>query len=150
MLKIRRPLGRLIFNMGITIPGKTVFLIETAPCVFDSSFFTITFKVMALYSTEASFDTQQDKVVEMRWYTIAYHELSPINLMSSGGAYMRQWSGSSLIRVMACCLFGDKPFTGLVLTFVSWIRLGSHVNEILIIWKLRKMLTIWIRPQLVR
>ena len=25
MLKIRRPLGRLIFNMGIAIPGKTVF-----------------------------------------------------------------------------------------------------------------------------
>ena len=32
MLKIKRPLGRLIFNMGIAIPGKTVFLIETAPC----------------------------------------------------------------------------------------------------------------------
>ena len=31
MLKIRRPLGCLIFNMGIAIPGKTVFLIETAP-----------------------------------------------------------------------------------------------------------------------
>ena len=31
MLKIRRPLGRLIFNMGIAIPGKTVFFIETAP-----------------------------------------------------------------------------------------------------------------------
>ena len=31
MLKIRRPLGRLIFNMGIAISGKTVFLIETAP-----------------------------------------------------------------------------------------------------------------------
>ena len=31
MLEIRRPLGRLIFNMGIAIPGKTVFLIETAP-----------------------------------------------------------------------------------------------------------------------
>ena len=31
MLKIRRPLGRLIFNMGIAILGKTVFLIETAP-----------------------------------------------------------------------------------------------------------------------
>ena len=31
MLKIRRPLGLLIFNMGIAIPGKTVFLIETAP-----------------------------------------------------------------------------------------------------------------------
>ena len=31
MLKIRRPLGRLIFNMGIAIPSETVFLIETAP-----------------------------------------------------------------------------------------------------------------------
>ena len=36
MLKIRRPLGRLIFNMGIAIPGKTVFLIETAPSVFPT------------------------------------------------------------------------------------------------------------------
>ena len=35
MLKIRRPLGRLIFNMGIAIPGKTVFLIETAPWIFS-------------------------------------------------------------------------------------------------------------------
>ena len=34
MLKIRRPLGRLILNMGIAIPGKTVFLIETAPWIF--------------------------------------------------------------------------------------------------------------------
>ena len=31
MLKIRRPLGRLIFNMGIAIPDKTIFLIEMAP-----------------------------------------------------------------------------------------------------------------------
>ena len=31
MLKIRRPVGRLIFNMGNAIPSKTVFLIETAP-----------------------------------------------------------------------------------------------------------------------
>ena len=32
LLKIRRPVGRLIFNMGIAIPSKMVFLIETAPC----------------------------------------------------------------------------------------------------------------------
>ena len=38
MLKIRRPLGRLIFNMGIAIPGKTVFLIETAPSTFARSY----------------------------------------------------------------------------------------------------------------
>ena len=34
MLKIRRPTGRLIFNMGIPIPGKTVFYIETGPSLF--------------------------------------------------------------------------------------------------------------------
>ena len=41
MLKIRRPTGRLIFNMGIPIPGKTVFYIETGPCslVSISEFF---------------------------------------------------------------------------------------------------------------
>ena len=39
MLKIRRPLGRLIFNMGIAIPGKTVFLIETAPWFIRSLVF---------------------------------------------------------------------------------------------------------------
>ena len=38
MLKIRRPVGRLIFNMGIAIPSKTVFLIETAPRSFSKVF----------------------------------------------------------------------------------------------------------------
>ena len=41
MLKIRRPLGRLIFNMGIAIPGKTVFLIETAPSLRAYGFHNI-------------------------------------------------------------------------------------------------------------
>ena len=31
MLKIRRPNGRLIFNMGIPIPGKDSLYIETGP-----------------------------------------------------------------------------------------------------------------------
>ena len=39
MLKIRRPLRRLIFNMGIAIPGKTIFLIETAPCISKILFY---------------------------------------------------------------------------------------------------------------
>ena len=39
MLKIRRPLGRLIFNMGIAIPGKTAFVIETAPRIQKNVFY---------------------------------------------------------------------------------------------------------------
>ena len=42
MLKIRRPLGRLIFNMGIAIPGKTVFLIETVPLWWGRGITTMT------------------------------------------------------------------------------------------------------------
>ena len=44
MLKIRRPLGRLIFNMGIAIPGKTVFLIETAPRIFIAAILNTSYK----------------------------------------------------------------------------------------------------------
>ena len=33
MLKIRRPNGRLIYNMGIPIPGKDGLYIETGPWV---------------------------------------------------------------------------------------------------------------------
>ena len=53
MLKIRRPLGRLIFNMGIAIPGKTVFLIETAPWILSQHkrVFLIIFKSSALLDT---------------------------------------------------------------------------------------------------
>ena len=37
MLKIRRPNGRLIFNMGIPIPGKDGLYIETGPCWHQQS-----------------------------------------------------------------------------------------------------------------
>ena len=36
-----------------------------------------------------------------------YHFISPNPTPSA--AYMRQWNGSSLVQVMACCLFGAKP-----------------------------------------
>ena len=59
MLKIRRPLGRLIFNMGIAIPGKTVFLIETAP--WSSATF--------LFSTVISYLIVHAEVFQWRmWY----------------------------------------------------------------------------------
>ena len=48
MLKIRRPLGRLIFDMGIAIPGKTVFPIETAPRLY------IHFSSSAVHTSQVS------------------------------------------------------------------------------------------------
>ena len=60
MLKIRRPLGRLIFNMGIAIPGKTVFLIETAPWSFVSFALNHQYDIaLILPRTENGICTQQ-------------------------------------------------------------------------------------------
>ena len=57
MLKIRRPLGRLIFNMGIAIPGKTVFLIEKAPWKYISWY---AMQVIAyIYLLSQLFDVQK-------------------------------------------------------------------------------------------
>ena len=36
MLKIRRSRNRLIFNMGIPVPGKEGLYIETGPCFFST------------------------------------------------------------------------------------------------------------------
>ena len=55
MLKIRRPLGRLIFNMGIAIPGKTVFLIETAPRIFQQNFLLYLIYYQITYFADLSY-----------------------------------------------------------------------------------------------
>ena len=54
MLKIRRPLGRLIFNMGIATPGKTVFLIETAPWSIEDLNLVTTVDILAPNSAKTS------------------------------------------------------------------------------------------------
>ena len=58
MLKIRRPLGRLIFNMGIAIPGKTVFLIETAPWFLTNKLkltcYKVTFEQIFIFPSNES------------------------------------------------------------------------------------------------
>ena len=83
MLKIRRPLGRLIFNMGIAIPGKTVFLIETAPgslCygikvrMFDTVHFTFVCKMIIKFYWLSSFV----------WL-----------LLTTGDSYKTTWTGST-------------------------------------------------------
>ena len=88
MLKIRRPLGRLIFNMGIAIPGKTVFLIETAPRKWKAVFLYF----MGLYNftgRHAYNSTYKDEYIEIyflnmcilqihRYPSPEHHSIAPI------------------------------------------------------------------------
>ena len=78
MLKIRRPLGRLIFNMGIAIPGKTVFLIETAPCFWCQSPYMIVRYCLQLVSCKVttSFGIILEKIDPYLYIRCHYHLMS--------------------------------------------------------------------------
>ena len=47
-------------------------------------------------------------------------------------AYMRHWSGSTLVQVMACRLLGAKPLPEPMLAYCLLSSLGTNFNEILI------------------
>ena len=40
-----------------------------------------------------------------------------LDINSPNAAYIRQWTGSALVHIMACCLFGTKPLTEPMLTY---------------------------------
>ena len=46
--------------------------------------------------------------------------LEAVNSSPPSAAYMRQWTGSALVQVMACRLFGAKPLPEPMLFFVKW------------------------------
>ena len=56
----------------------------------------------------------------------------PINSSPPSAAYMRQWTGSSLVQVMPCRLFGAKPLPEPKLTYCQLDNglLGSYFSEI--------------------
>ena len=78
MLKIRRPLGRLIFNMGIAIPGKTVFLIETAPRASASTMLTILWLLWHVHHAALQIDWLVQERLNSRMLAMELH-LSCIN-----------------------------------------------------------------------
>ena len=90
MLKIRRPLGRLIFNMGIAIPGKTVFLIETAP----SHLLEFPF----IHSPIRLFQSHDDlnKWKHFRWY---WPFVRGIHRSPMDSPHKGQWSGALMISL---------------------------------------------------
>ena len=111
MLKIRRPLGRLIFNMGIAIPGKTVFLIETAP---RSHAAFLRFVLVAYFCNlvldfqpiQGQFSFRQHLNLQIIWIYvdrcsrfIAHSGLGRLDKSSSSRLYMMTSSSGNIYRV---------------------------------------------------
>ena len=102
MLKIRRPLGRLIFNMGIAIPGKTVFLIETAPWRCYEANFVVTCESWWLLSRFSGYWQQ----TLIHFWCLSLHDLIR-QYMSSDNvfAYLNStklWWSTSRVTVTLC------------------------------------------------
>ena len=79
-------------------------------------------KIMALHSTVAPFDTQPVKVFEVRWFTIACHELSSMRL---GDAYNRQWTG--YLRMILFIIFNSLPLKAKQIVYPSVLSSKSAV-----------------------
>ena len=117
VLKIRRPLGRLIFNMGIAIPGKTVFLIETAPRVstafaqfsrnIPDELTHLPLEKMAATLADDNFKSiflDENDRIPIRFFPLKFVPRSPID------------NTPALVQVMAWCLTGDRPLPEPMLT----------------------------------
>ena len=70
--------------------------------------------------------------VHQPWYWPSYSRIFHFqhqngNPFPPSAAYMRQWTGSALIQVMACCLYGTKPLPEPMLPFCqldSWEKIS--------------------------
>ena len=52
--------------------------------------------------------------------------LKCINSSLASVTYMRQWTGSALVQVMACCLFGAKPLSEPMPTYRNKLQWNSN------------------------
>ena len=120
MLKIRRPLGRLIFNMGIAIPGKTVFLIETAPWVRQSlrMHSTMDWFVVRPLFTRMWFEHIEAEAIRQTYsrqhFQIHFCEWKCIYLGSDFTEIVHKGpinNIASLVHIMAWRRPGDKPLS---------------------------------------
>ena len=91
VLKIRRPLGRLIFNMGIAIPGKTVFLIETAPWCWESLMSSdcpgankVVLNYMGKFDRYQIIKTQQSTTMYIFHRDVPIHDFYKLNFWAFG------------------------------------------------------------------
>ena len=150
MLKIRRPTGRLIFNMGITIPGKTVFYIETGPRSLPPYGFTRPQWVNAYFCDVRIWGgcptIRWDKFPSVCWYIFVMSFMSSLHPI---GLYYRKNKNllitkkptvcrsphlfliASLITVRVICLVRDMIrvewwYPEVNFEFVWWLQISWH------------------------
>ena len=64
--------------------------------------------------------------------------LTWFNLSPPSAAYMRQWTGSPLVQVKACRLFGAKPLPEQMLHYCQWDS-WEHISIGILSFSVKKM-----------
>ena len=125
MLKIRRPLGRLIFNMGIAIPGKTVFLIETAPrCWTISDVIIIIIKHLFLFHSITLFYIHKQKNCHMDPLVHGFTDICHNKCFQCNKLFITGCTGS--------CAAHDENFINMTKSFQS-----MRIQRIVIMFSFR-------------
>ena len=138
MLKIRRPLGRLIFNMGIAIPGKTVFLIETAPWIYvDNNMCCLgpigLYQILLLYLAFI-----HEYYCHIFMFQFIDHFVIVSNFLNTlwiGDAVWQHWLGSRVAPIKASCLAAPCYYLNqcwFLISEVLWLSPSSQWVPLLI------------------
>ena len=93
-------------------------------------------------------------IVNIAWYVMSFLDIEivhVVNLSPPSATYMHQWTWSSLVQVMACCLFGANPLPDPMLLYCQldyWEQISvkfesefCHFHSRKCIWNCR--LTKW-------
>ena len=59
-------------------------------------------------------------IMEQGMMILICHSGFSVNSSPPSAVYMHQWIRSTLVQIMACCLFGTRPLSELMMVFVNW------------------------------
>ena len=65
------------------------------------------------------------------WNLWLLHVIQMVNSFPPRATYMHQWSGSALVQLMACCLYGAKPLPEPMLAYCqsdSWQQISVKLE----------------------
>ena len=130
MLKIRRPLGRLIFNMGIAIPGNTVFLFETAPWVFLSphTFHKIAMNEISYYGSPSLMSDIQQKAMHTKscWIPSVHDKNDMLYCHAMILIILTIQENSHNLRFPICIHYSNGEFIHIIFAALFVKRISYH------------------------
>ena len=129
IIKVRQSRDHLIFIMGIPIPVRHHLYMKITPRDCHTVSFTGNLFIL-FWSLQYNSDRRKiDNSIKFEMSEISTVK-GLLNESFPSATYMCQWTGSVLLQVMACRLFGAKPLPEPIMTYSQMDPLGINFREI--------------------